>query len=270
MFKIGDFSKLSFVSIRMLRYYDEVGIFKPIKVDTFTGFRYYSANQLPIIYQIVELRDLGFNVSEINQYLNEDSKQKKEMLLQKKLQEIESNIATEQFKYEKIKFVIQNIHKEKKNMNYEVKIKSVPSYNMLALREAIPAYDREGDLWSKLGEYMKQNGITPKQNGICFAAYYDETKLESGVDVEVLQEVDELGKASAPFEFRTTNPLACVASIMITGPYTNIAPAFTFLGAWLEENDHQIVGSPRQIPFKGPWNETDPNNYLTEIQIPIK
>ncbi len=48
MFKIGDFSKLSQVTVKTLRYYDELGLLKPVEVDRFTGYRYYSADQLPV------------------------------------------------------------------------------------------------------------------------------------------------------------------------------------------------------------------------------
>lgn len=126
MFRIGDFSKLSFVSIRMLRYYDEVGIFKPAQVDDFTGFRYYTAKQLPIINKIVQLRDLGFNVTEIQSYLDQPDMQAKEDLLHKKLTEIEQNITQEQTKIQKIKFAIQNLNKENEMTNYEVEIKICP------------------------------------------------------------------------------------------------------------------------------------------------
>lgn len=47
MIRIGDFSKLSRVSIKTLRYYDEMGLLKPIGVDRFTGYRYYEFDQLP-------------------------------------------------------------------------------------------------------------------------------------------------------------------------------------------------------------------------------
>ena len=46
MFKIGEFSKLTQVSTRMLRYYDETGLLKPAKVDSLTGYRMYSAEQI--------------------------------------------------------------------------------------------------------------------------------------------------------------------------------------------------------------------------------
>ena len=58
MIRIGDFSKLSQVSIKTLRYYDEMGLFKPSNVDRFTGYRYYSASQLPRLNRILAPKDL--------------------------------------------------------------------------------------------------------------------------------------------------------------------------------------------------------------------
>src|SRR5215471_20138439 len=68
--RIGDFSKLSQVSIKTLRYYDEMGLFKPIDVDRFTGYRYYSVSQLPRLNRILALRDLGLSLEQIEQALN--------------------------------------------------------------------------------------------------------------------------------------------------------------------------------------------------------
>ncbi len=58
MFKIGDFSRLSQVTVKALRYYDELGLLKPTHVDRFTGYRYYSATQLPRLNRILALKDL--------------------------------------------------------------------------------------------------------------------------------------------------------------------------------------------------------------------
>lgn len=59
MFKIGEFSKLSQVSVKALRYYDELGLLKPASVDRFTAYRYYSADQRPRLNRILALKDLG-------------------------------------------------------------------------------------------------------------------------------------------------------------------------------------------------------------------
>ncbi len=65
MFKIGDFSKLSQVTVKTLRYYDELGLLKPVEVDRFTGYRYYSADQLPRLNRILSLKDLGLSLEQI-------------------------------------------------------------------------------------------------------------------------------------------------------------------------------------------------------------
>ena len=65
MLRIGDFSRLSRVSIRMLRYYDETGLLKPGKVDDFTGYRYYNEEDLKKSQLIKSLRSLDFSIMEI-------------------------------------------------------------------------------------------------------------------------------------------------------------------------------------------------------------
>ena len=65
MLKIGEFSKLSRVSIRMLRHYDDIGLLKPAETDNFTGYRYYREEQLFVIGRITALKDMGFSLADI-------------------------------------------------------------------------------------------------------------------------------------------------------------------------------------------------------------
>ena len=65
MLKIGLFSKLSRVSIRMLRYYDEMGLLHPAYIDPESDYRYYREDQLPQIGWITALRDMGFSLAVI-------------------------------------------------------------------------------------------------------------------------------------------------------------------------------------------------------------
>jgi DNA-binding transcriptional MerR regulator len=58
--KIGEFSTLTQVSIKTLRHYDELGLLKPVRIDPESGYRYYSASQLPRLHRILALKDLGF------------------------------------------------------------------------------------------------------------------------------------------------------------------------------------------------------------------
>jgi DNA-binding transcriptional MerR regulator len=69
MLRIGDFARLSQVSVVTLRHYDELGLFKPAEVDPLTGYRYYSAAQLPRLNRILALKDLGFTLDQIERVL---------------------------------------------------------------------------------------------------------------------------------------------------------------------------------------------------------
>ena len=268
MFRIGDFSKLTRVSIRMLRYYDEAGLFKPAKIDAFTGYRYYSAKQITTLNLIVSLRDMGFNISEISIAIHEQSEEKLKDLLIKKKNEVESNIESEKEKLRKISFTIKDLKKERVNMNYNVTLKSVPKYKVISLRDTIPAYDAEGMLWQRLGDFIMKKKIPC--GDIAYATYHDEGYKEGPVDVEVIMNVKEIFTNEEGFEFKETEALEQAASIFVPGDYSNLTPAYIYLAKWIEENNYSICGNARQLCIKGPWNEQNPNDYLSEIQIPIK
>lgn len=268
MFKIGDFSKLTKVSVRMLRYYDEVGLFRPAKIDDFTGYRYYSAKQISEINLIVSLRDMGFNVADIAVFMEEKSEEKLEDILKVKSEEIKNNIRAEAIKLEKINSAIKDMKKERVNMSYNVTLKSLPSYKVISLRDTIPAYDAEGTLWGRLSQYLMIKNIPC--NEIAYATYHDEGYKESEVDVEVAVGVDKLMKNEDGFVFKKTEAVEQAASILVPGDYSNLAGAYTFLANWIEENGYSICGNPRQVAIKGPWNEKNSEDYLSEIQIPVK
>lgn len=65
MYKIGEFSLLNKVTIKTLRYYDEIGLFKPKLVDQFTGYRYYDDSQQDEFNEIIKYKNLGFSLEEI-------------------------------------------------------------------------------------------------------------------------------------------------------------------------------------------------------------
>jgi DNA-binding transcriptional MerR regulator len=113
MIKIGDFSKLSLVSIKTLRYYDEMGLLKPVNVDRFTGYRYYSASQLPRLNRILALKDLGFSLEQIAQVLNEGvSLEQLRGMLRLKQAELQQHITGEQERLARISARLNDITME--------------------------------------------------------------------------------------------------------------------------------------------------------------
>ena len=89
MLKIGEFSKLSRVSIRMLRHYDDIGLLKPAEIDNFTGYRYYREEQLFTIGRITALKDMGFALADIIKILDSyDDKEKMDAFLSERQKEL--------------------------------------------------------------------------------------------------------------------------------------------------------------------------------------
>ena len=72
MFKIGDFSKLCRVPVSALRYYADIGLLEPAHIDTFSGFRFYTLDQLPRLNRILALKDLGLSLTQIREILHDE------------------------------------------------------------------------------------------------------------------------------------------------------------------------------------------------------
>ena len=91
MLKIGEFSKLSRVSVRMLRHYDEIGLLKPAEIDRFTDYRYYREDQLPTAGRIAALKDMGFSLADIVRILEVyDDREKLEKFFAARQEELEA------------------------------------------------------------------------------------------------------------------------------------------------------------------------------------
>lgn len=81
LYRIGEFSKLTGIPIRTLRYYDSIDLFKPSEVDLFTSYRYYKEEQFKDLKLINELKEAGFTLEEIRDNWNNFSE---ELFLKKK------------------------------------------------------------------------------------------------------------------------------------------------------------------------------------------
>ena len=268
MFKIGEFSKLTQVSVRMLRYYDEAGLLKPAEVDRWTGHRLYSVEQIPRLDRIRYLRDSGFQVSEIALALEMDDHALL-VSLNKKCLEIEQAIQKEQERLLKIAVAKEEIQGSKSELHYHISMKSIPACQVLSLRRTVPTYYSEGDLWKELSAFAEKEEIEISSD--TFTIYHDTEYREQDVDMELCAPVKKAGENREPFCFRMTEAVPAMASTMVYGEFSNIKKAYLAFAKWLQKNSNYQMSAPvRQIVHRGPWNENDPAKYLTELQIPVE
>ncbi|MDR2932164.1 MAG: MerR family transcriptional regulator [Oscillospiraceae bacterium] len=270
MFKIGEFSKLVRVSARMLRHYEKCGLFYPAEIDPFTGYRLYSAGQITLLSKITLLRDMGFSIDAIGEILPhfDDRAYMKKALLARE-DAIRAAIDTEKNKLAHINRLRAAMEKEKRNMIYDVELKALPSVNVMSLRETIKSYDAESDQWHKLMKYITRNNITCTSSG-GFSIYWDEEHLDSGVDVEVAAAVTGIDRVPDPFVLRELESIPLAATVRFSGPYDGYTPAMAKLSGWIEENGYEIDGLVRGEAIVTSKDQTDPENYLTEVQVPVK
>lgn len=270
MLKIGDFSKLSRITIRMLRHYDEIDLLKPATVDEWTGYRYYDEAQLLTANKIQLLKNLGFGLSAIKEVLTHfDDYTEIEKLLQIKQTEL---VAEEKELRERIKLIdstIKNLKQEGNFMNYVVNLKSIPELYVASVRKVIANYMAEGELWSLLmPELAKQKC---KETTPCYpmAVYHDKEFVENNADVEVRFAVEGKYSDADEVKFKTV-PAVNVAACIFKGGYEQIAAVNEAIAKWVNENGYEFNGAAFWIYRKSPYETKNPEDYVTEVCFPVK
>ena len=115
---IGQFSKIGAVSIKTLRYYDKLDIIKPIRVDKWTGYRYYNENQLDRLFIINRLKRYGFSLIEIKEFLNTERKEVLLSKLKEQYTKITADIALKDMLAKELKGIIGNFERTGEIMNF--------------------------------------------------------------------------------------------------------------------------------------------------------
>ena len=269
IFKIGEFSKLVRVSARMLRHYDKSGIFSPAEIDRFTGYRLYSAEQIPLLMRIVELRDMGFGIEEIEETLPfYDNAEFMQKALKRKAQAISNIIAAEQCKLDKITTMSSTIRKESERMVYEVELKEIPAIKTVSLREVVPTFEDEIGQWEKMWAFIKQNSIDCKRTG--YSIYHDDEYKDDDVDMEIAVPVNAVGENKEGFVYKELEAIPLAATIQFPGPYDNYNKAMEKLAVWIEQNGYEFAGLIRGHGIVMPGDGVAFEDSLTELQVPVR
>src|SRR3972149_6069349 len=125
MIRIGDFSKLSRVAVKTLRYYDEVNLLKPLHVDDFSSYRFYAHEQVSRLNRILALKDLGFTLDQIRGLLDDGvTPEKMRGMLMLRQGEIRQRVAEETERLQRGEARLRSIEQEESMTNYDVVIKN--------------------------------------------------------------------------------------------------------------------------------------------------
>lgn len=267
MFQIGEFSKMTKTTVKTLRYYDETGLLKPQKIDRFTNYRFYTTDQLLTFHRIQALRQVGLSIEEIKAVIDGKSP---ESLLQKRKQEILSEIDEHKKQLSRIEFILSQ-KEEDIFMNYQAIIKVLPECTVYSKTLTLPDYASYFDTIPAIGKavsekYPDLKCSTPEY---CFNIYLDGEYKEKDIRMEFCEAVDKARPDFDDIVFKTIKSTKAV-SVMHKGPYEQLGNAYTFAYKWIKENNYTPSDFPRESYIDGIWNKENKEDWLTEIQIPIE
>jgi effector-binding domain-containing protein len=271
MIRIGDFSKLSRVSIKALRLYDEMGLLKPVEVDRFTGYRYYEFDQLPRLYRILALKDLGFSLEEIGHLLEgELPVEQLRGMLKLRQAEIRQRVDEESERLDRVALWLRIIEQEDSMSKYDVVIKKIEPYKVASVRGVVPTPPEQRSLWDELMGHLQQKGA--RMIGPPLAIYHDKEFKERDWDIEVVMPLSEGIPASERVKVYDLPGFEKMACVVHTGPFATIGEAYDALGKWIDQNGYHIVGPGRELNLRLPdtlGDQNDPNT-VNEIQFPVE
>lgn len=271
MLKIGDFSKLTHISIRMLRYYDENDVLKPVHIDEDNGYRYYSSEQLYWASQINFLKETGFSTAMIREILRHfhDAKELRHYF-HAKLCELQEDKEKLEETIRRLQRAEELLEKEDMFMKYEVCVKNVEGMKAICKRDIIPTYEREDLLWKGLTNEIKERNLTLDYGKESPRAYFfDNGFKERDVDVEICIAVNTFLKDSDSVKFKMLEDQEC-ACATFQGSYSNITDVCITIGKWISDNGYEIAGPNFCIYHVGYTQTNDEKEFVTEICYPIK
>ena len=274
MFKIGDFSKLSCVSVKTLRYYDELGLLKPAHVDHFTGYRYYSADQLPQLNRILALKDLGFSLEQTVRLLEGMlvPAQMREILRMKQA-ELYQRVQDEQARLVRVEARLRLIEREDAMPEYDVVLKRIEAKTVASARKVAPTFGEMQLFEHEVHSALEQHGLTPIAPSLNI--YHHMGLLDRDMEIEVAAPVDPTSSIdiALPSGERITTRVLPAVQVMacLTQRVTDdtIAESYNAMGMWIQSNGYRIVGPSREI-CQSLEQSDKTGTFLIEIQFPVE
>ena len=151
MVKIGDFATVGRVSVKALRYYADIGLLCPLHIDSRTGYRYYSASQLPVLNRILVYKNLGFSLDQTRSLLEEASPADRlRELLERRQNDLARKLELEQAQLADVEARIRQIEREGRLPRYEVLLKEDPAREVVSIRRTLASYDALDPLFREM------------------------------------------------------------------------------------------------------------------------
>lgn len=266
-YTIGEFSRITGLSIKALRLYQERGLLLPSEVDADSGYRYYHHTSVDKARAIARLKALRFSLEEIGDIVGDCSEDGQILAA---LAQKAKDIARQRGELDRIASSIASVLKTESEA-IEMSDESGFEVEERELDELLIAGIRWRGVYSDAGEHFGKlfRSVGMQVCGKPMGLYYDEEFKDSDADCESCVPVRK-GRSKGEVDVRSLpgGPALCV---MHAGPYEDLGRSYAKLFAYANEHGYTLMRPMREIYRKGPGLifKGKPRNYLTEIQAPI-
>ena len=260
---IGDFSRMSHVSVKTLRRYHESGLLEPAEVDEWTGYRYYQPGQVPVAQTIRRFRDLGMPVREIGELLATIDPDQRSELIAAHLTRLETQLAQTQAAVTSLRRLL-----DRKAAPIEVELHTTAAITAAAIGATVSlpdVLDWYSEAMTELDTAIAATGQSP--SGPPGGLYDNDLFTDERGELLVFVPVPDPPRSGRvrPEVIASTN----LAVTVHRGDHSDIDVTYGALGIWVDQHALAIAGPVHETYLVGPRDTPDSAAWRTEIGWPV-
>jgi DNA-binding transcriptional MerR regulator/effector-binding domain-containing protein len=268
---IGRFARMTGLTVKALRHYDEIDLLRPARVDAESGYRYYTLAQARRAEAIRRLRSLELPLEEIRVVIEASPARARELLA--------AHRARLEERADELRLIVgdltsliqgrEELVPEKDVVRFELHVEEkVPEQRVLVVEDRAPQDEISAVIPRQImevGAYLKELGVRPAGPPLCITSFPDdEGVLVVTTGWPVTEDVRGCGRIEG-----TTLPATRALVMKHTGPYSALPRSYKLLEQVMADNGLTSAGDTREIYLSDPEEVPDPNDYETLIVWPI-
>jgi DNA-binding transcriptional MerR regulator len=256
---IGEFAQLTHLSIRTLRRYHEAGLLEPARVDPSSGYRYYSADQIPSAQVIHRLRELDLPLADVKAVLATPSPEERASLISGHLQRLEDQLARTRAAVASLQRLLAP------TSGLSPEIRSEPATSVAAIDRTLSA----GEILAWYAGAMAELDAAVSTATGPPGGLYDNALFTAGRGHALVYSPADPPVPTTGRVHGATLPAVDLAVVIHPGDHDTIDVTYGELGHWVATHALAVAGPVRERYLCGPRDTPDPAAWRTEIGWPV-
>ena len=264
---IGDFSRMTHLSVKALRHYHEIGLLEPVAVDPASGYRLYEVDQVPTAQVIRRLRDLGMTLDDVRRVLQAPDLGARNRAIVEHLQRMEADLEQTKANVASLRRLLES--PETPDVNIE--FRSLAPTDSIAIRDRVTV-EGLGAWWTDAFQELHTSAARGRltrsgPDGALYPTEWFEDEVGEVIAFMPVEGIPEL-RASGPAHAYTV-PAAEVAVLLHSGPLSDLDQTFAALGSFVLERAIAVEGPIREYYLVTSFDTSDEDRLRTEVAWPI-